>query len=257
MSDGRDDAPRSHASAAPAATAATTLAVAAVTLLVLLLAVWAASAGPDDPLRGDGITPDRVSVETPSDTSSSPTPDEARPASDRDDGDGGSVLATVVGLLVLGIGVALVLTVLWLAGSTLWRLRKARLRRLRDPEADPPPLDPVQSVASAMVADAGEHEDLLTGGSPRNAVVLCWHRFEVQAERAGVPRKPWETSSEFTLRILELVEADAGSVARLAELYREARFSEHELGEDARAAALAIVQDIHRDLRTLLSGGRR
>ena len=47
---------------------------------------------------------------------------------------------------------------------------------------------------------------------PRNAIVACWDRFEEHAERAGLARRPWETSSEFTLRLLDLVSADRGAV---------------------------------------------
>src|SRR5207253_2820783 len=78
---------------------------------------------------------------------------------------------------------------------------------------------------------------LLDTASPRNAVVACWHRFEAQAEAGGVGRHPWETSSEYTIRVLDLVDAHQPAVSRLAALYREARFSEHELTEQHRADA--------------------
>lgn len=62
-------------------------------------------------------------------------------------------------------------------------------------------------------------------------------------------RHEWETSSEYTLRILDLVAADTAAVTRLAGLYREARFSTHELTEADRAAALAALDEIHRTIR--------
>ena len=73
----------------------------------------------------------------------------------------------------------------------------------------------------------------------------CWHRFERQAAAAGLVRQDWETSAEFTLRVLDLVDADSALVARLGALYREARFSDHPLGEAERAEALAALDAIH------------
>ncbi len=49
-----------------------------------------------------------------------------------------------------------------------------------------------------------------------------------------VARQPWETSSEFTLRLLDRVSADDAAVSRLEGLYREARFSDHEIDESRR-----------------------
>jgi hypothetical protein len=103
--------------------------------------------------------------------------------------------------------------------------------------------------------DAAEQRRLLLEGSPRNAIVECWHRFEEQAADAGLERHAWETSSEFTLRMLDLVAADSSAVAELAVLYREARFSTHPLDEGTRARAVADLDAIHAGL--LADHGRR
>jgi hypothetical protein len=99
-----------------------------------------------------------------------------------------------------------------------------------------------------LLADAAEQRRVLSVGEPRNAVVACWQRFEDQAATAGIERHPWETSAEFTLRVLDLADADGHAVAVLAGLYREARFSEHPVTEDDRAAALAALDSIHRTI---------
>ena len=85
--------------------------------------------------------------------------------------------------------------------------------------------------------------------------MACWHRFEVQAESAGIGRAPWETSAEFTLRVLDLVSADERAVAELSVLYREARFSDHDLGEAARETAVDALERIHRGLGARYAGG--
>jgi hypothetical protein len=109
-------------------------------------------------------------------------------------------------------------------------------------------LDDPEPVLDEMRKDADEQFELLMGGSPRNAIVACWDRFEEQAERARAARKPWETSSEFTLRLLEAVSADAAAVTRLEALYREARFSEHEIDETHRTDAVGALRAIHASL---------
>jgi hypothetical protein len=48
--------------------------------------------------------------------------------------------------------------------------------------------------------------------------------------------------------MLDRAGADSAAVTRLAELYREARFSEHELGEPDRQAALAALTTIRGSL---------
>ncbi len=109
-------------------------------------------------------------------------------------------------------------------------------------------VDAPERVAEAIAADAPGQRAALLAGSPRNAIVACWHRFEQQAMSIGMAREPWETSSEFTLRLLDLVEAEPDAVAQLAALYREARFSDHALSEDTRHRAGSSLDRIHGSL---------
>jgi hypothetical protein len=123
--------------------------------------------------------------------------------------------------------------------------RGAEARRL---EAEFTVLDEPGRVAEQVVGDAAEQDALLRDGDARNAIVATWHRFEVQGGRAGVPRRASETSSEYALRLLDLADADIGPVTRLAELYREARFSDHPITEDHRTEALVALDAIRRSL---------
>lgn len=110
-------------------------------------------------------------------------------------------------------------------------------------------LEPSEAVREAMLGDAAaQRQELVDAESPRNAVVACWHRFETQAAAAGVGRRPWETSSEYTMRVLDLVDAHQPAVSRLGQLYREARFSEHEVTEEHRDEALEALDAIHRTI---------
>jgi hypothetical protein len=111
-------------------------------------------------------------------------------------------------------------------------------------------LDDPTPLIEEMRKDADDQFALLLSGEPRNAIVACWDRFEDQAERVHASRKDWETSSEFTLRLLDAVSADESAVTRLEALYREARFSAHEIDEGRRQAAVEALRAIHLSLGT-------
>jgi hypothetical protein len=113
-------------------------------------------------------------------------------------------------------------------------------------------LEAPERVADAILDDAADQLALLLGGTPRNAIVACWDRFEEQGERVGVARQPWETSSEYTIRLLDLVQADSAAVSRLERLYHEARFSEHEIDESRRDSAVEALEAIHQSLGTTI-----
>jgi hypothetical protein len=48
--------------------------------------------------------------------------------------------------------------------------------------------------------------------------------------------------------VLHALDLDPHAIGELARLYREARFSEHELGEDVRARAREALRLLERDL---------
>ncbi len=211
-------------------------------MLVAVLAVWAASIGRDAVLSGDG--PERMQVDTVSptptpstDATPGPPPVEREPVEP-------PALFSILAILVVAVFWLLLVVVVLLVLRGLWR--QARLRR-REPEPEPVDMDILDQparVAGQMARDASIQRTLLEEGTPRTAIEACWHRFEVQAREAGLPREPWETSSEFTYRMLDLVGADPHAALTLGELYREARFSEHPLDEGARAAARAALDAI-------------
>lgn len=226
--------------------------VVAATLLVVVLVTWASSIGPNDVFRGDGIAP----VGPPSESQSvaegsaggEPTFEEEEPPDVE--------VQPWVRYLMFLVDIALVvlLVVLLVRYVILPLVRRVRERRERRRGDGPDPhdfsvLEPPQRVARALLDDADDQRRLLVeGGNPRNAVVECWHRFETAAARTGLERRPWETSSEYTMRVLDLVDAYEPAVTRLADLYREARFSEHELSEADRLAALEALDTIHRTI---------
>ncbi len=224
--------------------------VATATLVAVLLVAWSASIGPGQVIHDQGSAPRLHHSPEPTD-STSPT-DETEPETPRPqstDADRSWWLLAV--LLNVAAALTVAALVVW-GGRTALRARRVRRRHAAERRAADdalPPLEPAAVVAEALRADAAAQRDVLDRGSPRNAVVACWHRFEVSAAEAGVERRPWETSSEHVLRMLDLVDADSAAVARLAALYREARFSEHELTEADRAAAREALDVVHASIR--------
>jgi hypothetical protein len=231
---------------------ASTVAVASVVataLLVVLLVTWASSIGPSGVLRGTGPSPAGTPTVTAS--SASPSEDAVEPRPEQEERPRPAWLRTLAVLVDAAVAVAGVLLLLSLArtGVRGWRVRRYRRRRLAAAdEVEFDVIEPPVAVAREILAGAAEQRQALLEGDPRNAVVACWHRFETGAAAAGLERRVWETSSEFTLRILDLVDAHEPAVSRLAALYREARFSEHDLTEADRQDALEALDTIHRTI---------
>jgi hypothetical protein len=240
------------------ATVSAVAAVLAAALLVVVLVTWAASIGPGGVLEGPGIEARRS---TPSPTESTLTAS-ATPQTDvqrleeTTPGPANPWLRTIAFLVELA---TLCLVLFLLFRLTQWLREAYDARRRRDERPDEVAFDVIEApglVAREILHDAEAQRLVLAAGPPGNAIVECWHRFETQAAAAGLSRQPWETSSEFTLRILELVAADDRAVFRLAGLYREARFSEHTMTEVHRAAALEALDVIHHGLRAPVSRGQ-
>jgi hypothetical protein len=143
--------------------------------------------------------------------------------------------------LLIGVGIAA-----FLAARYLWQ------NRWRPPER-PAVVDfdvlPDVAVREALLEDVDAQLAAIGEGTVRNGIVACWVRLENIVAAAGYPRFPAETSSEFVVRILRALDLDPRAAGALAALYREARFSEHDLGEDVRTAARQALAVLHDDLR--------
>ena len=215
-----------------------------------MLATWAASVGPREVVLGDGPPP-RIPLGESSSAPDVEIPGKnepvAPPVREEDPAAWVDVLVAAVKLL-LGL---LALIALITAMRRIRSPKRASRTPSTDTTVDFEVLDPQRAV-QAMASDATAQWELLTSGTPRNGVVACWHRFEVQASSIGLAREPWETSSEFALRLLDLVDADPAAVRDLSALYREARYSDHEIDEASRERARAALDVIHRGLRRRL-----
>ena len=209
---------------------------------VIVLLVAAASATPVRLWTAQSATP----AELATDTTGSTVP--APPA---------SLLPEATGLgsrttAVLQIVAILLLALMIAAGIPVARAlaRPTHVPESRAPGGhetsalpDGPELDVVVAVDLAAARAA------LAEGPPRNAIVACWMQLERDAAAAGLSRVASETSAEYAARVVAKASVDPAPIAELAALYREARFSRHELGDEHRARALASLDRVAAALR--------
>jgi hypothetical protein len=111
--------------------------------------------------------------------------------------------------------------------------------------AVPPPRDPVADVVADISADAEAQIAALQEGPPRNAITACWMRLEEIVDRAGIRRDAADTSTDLVRKVLANTAADPDATEELAELFREARFSSHPMGEPERSAAVEALRRVH------------
>jgi len=109
------------------------------------------------------------------------------------------------------------------------------------PEPDPEPPDVLVHEVARGLRSAPE-------GSPRNAIVATWVRLEEATVAAGFEPRRWETPTEFVRRALTTYAVDEQDIGRLADLYREARFSTHRLTEAHRDEAIGCLRRLHGQL---------
>ena len=135
-----------------------------------------------------------------------------------------------------GIALALLLAVVVLAIRVNRRRRRAA-----------PPESAREAPDRALLTDrrAARQARMLREGSPREAIIATWLDLERLVAAAGVPRRPSETSSELVVRVLDDREVPAAALTDLAALFREARFSTHELTEALRERAAGDLDAVH------------
>jgi hypothetical protein len=183
---------------------------------------------------------------TPVPPTATPSPaGSASPVSTEDPDPGDNRVIGLTAVLYFAVAVlALVAVVVLLAprtGRPGWRRRRAEPAAVPDEPAEAS----TQALAEAVEQGLREVEQ----GEPTDAVVACWLRLERAAADAGTVRRAAETAGELTARVLAAHRVDPGTLRRLADLYREARFSDHVLGEPERERARQALDQVRRELR--------
>ncbi|MCZ8379837.1 DUF4129 domain-containing protein [Mycobacterium sp. CPCC 205372] len=199
-------------------------------LVVLLLMRWGNQLAVDD-------------VPVPSDAESAP-PLDAPPAEppeppDGEDQPGGNVfgylMAATIALFVLSFA------------ATIVGRRKAGAVVSSPPSAvappEPAPAGPDLARAAELgLAEIGDHSR-----DPREAIIACYVAMERELEKSpGTIPQASDTPSEVLARAVRSRVLRADSATGLVDLFEEARFSPHEMGEQHRAdavRALRLVRD--------------
>lgn len=151
----------------------------------------------------------------------------------------------IAGGLTIAVGLAILVLLIYLV-RWLWRRRP---RRAVVVEA-PPDTTPAGALAAdpdlpALVRGAEAAELILAeaDGPPRDLILRCWLALEEASAASGAARRPADSPTEFTGRVLRATQADAASVDTLLRLYHQARFSRHPVSdEDVRSARTAVIK---------------
>ncbi|MGN6160522.1 MAG: DUF4129 domain-containing protein [Marmoricola sp.] len=214
------------------------IAGAAVALMVVLVASTAGG------LHAVRIGSSHESSTSSSDTTSSRDPGRGDDsgggsASGRLSAPGASWLPYLDEFLLIGVCAAIALGLLSMVRISVLRRRRIVPRRSGAPgpspdlERDETPEDLRVLIHHRLSA--------VEEGSPRNAIVAAWIELEDFARDHGFARNPADTPAEFVTRALATYRLDITALRRLADLYREARFSTHPLSEGHRDEARSCL----------------
>jgi hypothetical protein len=155
----------------------------------------------------------------------------------------------IMAIAPLLLGLAFAPAMLWMPGAgwffSRWRRNKEEPPEVED-EVAPPPL--ADAVAEGL-------RELDQGGAGEG-VVACWVLLERAAADAGTHRAAPDTASELVGRLIDRHPVSSQPLLRLADLYREARYSRHELPESARTEAREALERLQAELEASPVGSR-
>jgi hypothetical protein len=140
-------------------------------------------------------------------------------------------LLTAFTLVLALLGLLLLADLIQLPRRRRWR------RHLVSSEVET--ADEVHVGDEEVLHDAVERALVEVSEQPdaREAVVRAWLLLGEAAAVAGTPRRPAESAREYARRLGDKHRLPADSLERLAALYREARFSDHQMLPEQRAVA--------------------
>lgn len=92
-------------------------------------------------------------------------------------------------------------------------------------------------------------DDLRSEPDLRRAIIAAYARMERTLAAAGIPRRPAEAPLEYLARALHDLDASAGAVTRLTDLFEWAKFSHHESDASMRDEAIDALVALRDELR--------
>lgn len=107
-------------------------------------------------------------------------------------------------------------------------------------------------LPDVFAAGLRDIEAELDQGTSSEAVINAWLTLERTASTIGIDDDVSRTPTELVAEVLGGFNVDPAAIERLATLYREARFSEHPIGEEQREAARQALQTVREGLPEVL-----
>lgn len=185
---------------------------------------------------GDGPAPTRF-VQQPS---SSPPTKRVKPSKATDIA---GLFLFVLGVLGVLIGLVVLIAVL---RSVIYRRRLARVRHRAAPRPDE---EAAPDFASTLRAAVGEAlEELGSAGPVGDAIIACWVRLQAASSDAGIAPVASDTAEEAIERVFAVRTVRPAPLRTLADLYREARFSGHQMAASDADTARAALREVLADL---------
>jgi Domain of unknown function (DUF4129) len=94
-------------------------------------------------------------------------------------------------------------------------------------------------------------DDLRAESDPRRAIVAAYARMERVLAASGVPRHSAETADEYLGRVLRELTPGSNAVARLTDLFTQAKFSHHDVDATMKEDAIQALEQVRDELRPL------
>jgi len=92
-------------------------------------------------------------------------------------------------------------------------------------------------------------DDLRAEADPRRAIVAAYARMERVLAASGVPRHGAETADEYLGRVLLELAPGSDAVARLTDLFTQAKFSHHDVDATMKEDAIHALEEVRDELR--------
>lgn len=143
--------------------------------------------------------------------------------------------------------IVIIAAVIWLIHRISQAMTKADFKQAKEATEGVE----LAEINEEEIADAVDQTvaSLRRGIAVEGAIIECWRRLEEVAADTGIARRPAQTSQEFTVEVLGNSTVDAAAIENLAELYRQAMFSTHELTDDDRERAIDALEAVSAQLR--------
>lgn len=134
----------------------------------------------------------------------------------------------IIGALLAAVAVGVLASRSRRRPPALWRLRSG------------------EAVAAALDESL---DDLRSEPDLRRAIIAAYARMERALAVAGLPRRPSEAPLEYLGRALGALDASAGAVTRLTDLFEWAKFSQHAPEPAMRDEAIEALEAVRDELR--------